>query len=78
MNPLRDKVIRRIKQNADETKRQKDLDHAQWCESPEGLVELIKFPTLGIPPSKRTVEQQRDLILYQMQISRENPDWEWR
>lgn len=58
---LRDRVKRVMDRNlvSDE---ERDAIWAKEAQNPDFLFEVLKEPILGIPPSKRTLEERRDLL----------------
>jgi len=51
---------------APKTPKQQDVEHSAWRDTNEGLVEIIKLPVLGIPPSRRTIEDNRDVLIHKI------------
>ena len=55
---------RRIQaQLAPKTPEQRDAEHRAWINTPEGLIEIIKFPTQARLPSLRTAEENRQILI---------------
>jgi len=59
---LRDRVNAILNRNR-RSNEEIDAEHRAWIETDAGLVEIIKNPVLGIAPSERSVEQNRDLLI---------------
>ena len=52
------------------TPAQRDQAHAQWLETPESIVEIIQNYRLAIPPSQRTQDDNRDILMQQLRLMR--------
>jgi len=59
---LRDQVRSVLNRN-NKTPKQLDDEHSDWIQTDAGLIDIIKQPILGIPPSKRTVDDNRELLI---------------
>jgi len=59
---LRDRVQSILDRNK-KTIEQQDDEHSQWIKTPESILDILQQPILGIPPSKRTVDDRRELLI---------------
>ena len=60
---LTDRLRKILKSAETRTLEQQDADHRAWRDTNDGLVAIIKDHRLGIPPSERTWEIRRAIIL---------------
>ena len=59
---LRDRIQAKWDSNK-KTMEQKDAEHQAWIETPESILDILQQPILGIPPSKRSTDDHRDLLI---------------
>ena len=55
---------------APKTPQEQDAEWRLWLQEPQAMWEIIQQPTLGIPPSERTDDQRRELLLSDSKKSR--------
>lgn len=55
---------------APRTDQQRDAEWRVWLQEPQAMWEIIQRPTLGIPPSERTDDQRREVLLSDSKKSR--------
>jgi hypothetical protein len=48
---------------APRTDEQRDAEWRVWLQEPQAMWEIIQRPTLGIPPSERSDDERREIIL---------------
>ena len=59
---LRDRVQSILDRNK-KTIEQQDAEHQDLVQQPHYILEILQQPILGIPPSKRTVDDRRELLI---------------
>ena len=68
---LTDRLREILKSAETRTIEQQDADHDAWRRTNEGLVEIIRDPRLGIPPTQRSWELRREMLLESIQARKE-------
>ena len=60
--------VRNIIDHNKKTPQQRDQEHAAWLETPESIIDIMDNPYLGIRPSLRTVDDNRDILMQQLRL----------
>jgi hypothetical protein len=69
MTKFKDEVVERMRDNAERKRRERDEQHLYWLNT-GGLLEAIRYPELLTPPSERTAEQIRAIVMREIERKR--------
>jgi len=64
-------VVQRIKETAQAVQRERDAEWQRWFDA-GGILEAIKYPELGRPPSQRTHDDNYKIIMRLIRGEKEN------
>ena len=62
---LRDRVQSILDRNK-KTIEVQDAEHQDWVQKPQSILDILQQPILAIPPSKRTVDDRRELLIQKL------------